>query len=347
MGHNAAMPSVAIGDPQAPFERFLAILARHGLLGDDGRLADDVHLVSMGDHFDYGRAPERERAAADGLALLEWLAAHPPERVTLLLGNHDLARVCELAPFTDASFAAAHREARALYDADADATEFLARYPHVPDAECLARDYSCFVAAQRELVTELLREGRFRLAADHRGLLLVHAGVTVDDLGALGIAATDARTVADGLNRFLSERVGRWTGGALDLSPFHQVGSAAMGEGRGALYHRPCDPSTQPASRLVGPPRRRFDPRTLPSAFPQAIGHIRDNKCRELMPHWSVDEPTGDGPLRSLIVGPDATRYQPGCDSEARLFFLDGGMAHANIETYQLFDLDRRAAFTR
>ncbi len=341
------MRSVAIGDPQAPFERFLSILERHGLLGGDRRLADDVHLVSMGDHFDYGRAPERERAAAEGLALLEWLAAHPPEQVTLLLGNHDLARVCELAPFTDDSFATAHREARALYDTDADAADFLSRYPHVPDAECLARDYSCFVTAQRDLVSELLRNGRFRLAAEHRGLLLVHAGVTLDDLDAIGIAATDARTVADGLNRFLSERVERWAGGAIDLSPLHQVGSAATGEGRGALYHRPCDPSTQPAARLVGPPRRRFDPRTLPSAFPQAIGHIRDDKCRELMPHWSTATPTGDGPLRSLVVSADSTSYQAGCASEARLYFLDGGMAHAAADAYQLFDLDRRAAFAR
>lgn len=30
--------------------------------------------------------------------------------------------------------------------------------------------------------------------------------------------------------------------------------------------------------------RLTFDPRELPSGFPQAIGHIRDNKCRQLIP---------------------------------------------------------------
>lgn len=336
------MRFVAIGDPQAPLETFLAILSRHGLLGDDGTLAADVHLVSMGDHFDYGPPSQRERAAADGLALLEWLAAHDAARVTLLLGNHDLARVCELAPFTDETFAIAHAEARSLYERGGDPTAFLARYHHVPDPECLARDYSCFTAHQRALVTQLLRVGRFRLAHEHRGLLLVHAGVTLDDLTAIGVTADDPRAVAEGLNHFLAERVSRWTGGPLDLAPFHQVGSATTGEGRGALYHRPCDPSTQPPARMAGPPRRRFDPRLLPEAFPQAIGHIRDGKCRELMPRWSDPTAAGDGPVRSLVIDGDTVSYRASCVPGARLYFLDGGMAHAPVDAYQLFDLDRR-----
>ena len=43
---------VVIGDPQAPLPRVLSILARHGLLGSDGRLLDSVQLISIGDHFD-------------------------------------------------------------------------------------------------------------------------------------------------------------------------------------------------------------------------------------------------------------------------------------------------------
>ncbi|MBL8919083.1 MAG: metallophosphoesterase [Myxococcaceae bacterium] len=341
------MRHVAIGDPQAPLDTFLRILDGHGLLGDDGRLEDDVHLVSMGDHFDYGTPEQRDRATADGEAILSWLASHPPERVTILIGNHDVARVCELFPFDDATFLAAHREARELYAAEAPAEAFLAKYPTVPDAECLARDYSCFSTAQRALVTDLLRSRRLQLAAHHRGVLLVHAGVTEDDLSLANIRASDAAAASDGLNAWLDVRLSEWTGGPLALAPLHQVGSPSTGEGRGVLYHRPCDPSTQPANRLVGPPRRRFDPRRLPAAFPQAIGHIRDNKCRELMPAWSPPGAPIDGPLRSLTVTGAAVTYEVGCRADARLFFTDAGMSHAPPEQYELFDLDARAPLSR
>jgi hypothetical protein len=347
MQQNARMRHVAIGDPQAPLDTFLRILDGHRLLGDDGKLARDVHLVSMGDHFDYGKPDERVRATAEGEAILSWLASHPPERVTILLGNHDVARVCELFPFDDASFLAAHEEARALYTSKAPADAFLAKYPTVPDPECLARDYSCFSTSQRTLVSDLLRARRLRLAAHHRGVLLVHAGVTGDDLALAGVRASDAAAASDGLNAWLDERLTAWTEGPLALAPLHQVGTPSTGEGRGVLYHRPCDPSTQPANRLAGPPRRRFDPRRLPAAFPQAIGHIRDNKCRELMPHWSAPGAAVDGPLRSLTVTASTVSYAPGCRPDARLFFTDAGMSHAPPERYELFDLDARAPLAR
>src|SRR5437762_1950925 len=66
----------AVGDGQAPISTFLAILDRHGLLGDDGRLQPQVALVSIGDHFDYGPAAWRQAATREGLQLLAWLAAH-------------------------------------------------------------------------------------------------------------------------------------------------------------------------------------------------------------------------------------------------------------------------------
>lgn len=124
---------LAIGDPQAPFERLLEILEGHGALGMDGRLAPGVHLVSIGDHFDWGERHEREDAARSGLQALCWLAAHRPEQVTLLLGNHDLGRVGELAAFDDEGFRAAQADADALYGVrpkDAAAlSRFRERYP--------------------------------------------------------------------------------------------------------------------------------------------------------------------------------------------------------------------------
>src|SRR5438045_1548273 len=85
---------VAVGDPQAPAERFFGALAAHRLLDGDGWLSADVHLIAMGDYFDY-RVAERERARVEGVLILSWLAAHPREQVEILLGNHDAARVME------------------------------------------------------------------------------------------------------------------------------------------------------------------------------------------------------------------------------------------------------------
>lgn len=339
------MRFVAIGDPQAPFDTFLRVLAGNGLLDGDRRLRAGVHLVSMGDHFDFGKPEVREQATEDGVLILSWLASHPPEQVTILLGNHDLARVCELGGYSDEAFLAAHVEARVLYDAKADEAEFMTRHPSVADVESLARDYACFSVAQRTLVTELLRSGRFRLAAHHAGLLMVHAGVTREDLAAVGIEATSAASVSDALNALLDANVAAWTSGPLDLGTLHQPGSAALGEGRGVLYHRPCDPAFEDARKLDGPPRRRYDPRDLPDAFAQVIGHIRDGKCRELMPAWGEPGPGVDSVLRSLTVRGSRVTYALGCDPDARLFFTDAGMLHVPPETYPLLDLDTRQPF--
>lgn len=344
---------VAMGDPQAPFARVQAVLAHHGLLGAAGRLRDEVRLVSMGDHFDWGRPEERGRATSDALELLRWLASHPPEQVVLLAGNHDLGRVCELEPFaTDADFEAALAAARRAYgDGEANPDEearFLARYPHVPDAECVARDFSCFSVAQRELVSALLRSARFRLAHAHRGLLLVHAGVTQPDLALLGDPVPgDAASAAAALNRFLDERVAAWRDGPLELGPLHLRGTAQAGLGGGILFQRPANPATD--ARFAQSRRRRFDPRTLPPGFAQAIGHIRDKKCRELLAGWLDDAPPEDGPLRSLLVEGEAVQYRRGAIAGARLYFLDGGMNYLPgdaLGRYELLDLETRAPFT-
>ncbi len=105
--------AVAIGDPQTSAERWFGALAAHGLLGDDGWLRPDVRLVAMGDYFDY-HVPERDRARVEGVLILGWLATHAPAQVTLLAGNHDLARVMEFAHVDDDRFRAAADAAAAI-----------------------------------------------------------------------------------------------------------------------------------------------------------------------------------------------------------------------------------------
>jgi len=350
---------VAIGDPQAPFEKFLEILDVHGLLGDHGRLREEVQLVGMGDYFDWGVAADRTRATEGGLRLLAWLAAHPADQVLLLLGNHDLGRVCELHGFDEAAFVRAREEADRAYrggDPDPDLEErFLQRFPQLPSAEILARDFSAFHPAQRDLVTLLLKHRRLRIAhAPAKDLLLCHAGVARDDLELAGVPPNlDAPGLAAALNGLLDERVARWTSGPLDLHPLHQPGNARERVARGIFYQRPAKPDTlEPQSDFIGPPRRRFDPRLLPPGLTQAIGHIRDAKCRALLAEWVAPEETRDGPLRHLRVRGEEVRYArgvagPGSPDAATLLFLDGGMPHAEARAYELLDLDTRAPLTK
>lgn len=318
-----------MGDPQAPFDTVLAVLRQHRLLDGD-RLRADVQLVSLGDHFDFGPPEHRAQATGDGLRLVEWLASHAPEQVVMLLGNHDLARIGELGPFvTDADFEAAYAHATQVYRHGGDEAAFRQRYPHVADAEALARDFSCFSVAQRELVQRLMHARRFKLAHAHRGLLLVHAGVTTDDFARIGTRPTTAEEAADALN-------------AADLKLLHRPGSAATQWGSGVFFHRPAFPQGTPD--FDGPFRRRYDPRWLPAGFPQAIGHIRDKKCHELLKPWALDAAPLDGPLRSLRIDGDTVQYARGTFDDARLYFLDGGMLHTAPEQYELFDLDTRSA---
>lgn len=344
---------VAIGDPQADLSRFLAILDHHGLLTEQGWLRPEVQLVSVGDHFDWGKAPEREAVAQSALRLVAWLAAHPPEQAIILAGNHDLGRVGELAEFTDATFAEAQREADGLYDGDdtdeARERAFLGRFPQVPTVELVARDFSAFREEQRAWVTHLLRERRLRAAyAAGPELLVLHAGVTREDLAAAGVPeahATDARRVADALNQALDAAVDAWKGGRLIVPRLHHPGSADYGEGRGIFYHRP---SLRPdeAERTRVTPRRRFDPRHLPAGLTQVLGHTRDKRSRELL---CLPGEVRDGVLRHLVTDGERVAYAHGTPSglkpgEAALIFTDGGMSHAPVEAYELLDLDTRVA---
>src|SRR5581483_9597385 len=190
---------------------------------------------------------------------LAWLAAHPADQVTLILGNHDLARVDQMAGLDQRTYERARQDADRAYNVgdriEALQTAFLAHWPQFPDSEMIARDYSSFSVRQRGLVTLLLRGGRFRLAhAAGERVLLVHAGVTKDDLEAIGAPQGPAPKVAEALNWFLDVAVKKWDGGALNLMPLHRPGSQQHGEPRGILSHRPAHPDLALPQQLEGPP---------------------------------------------------------------------------------------------
>jgi hypothetical protein len=345
---------LVMGDPQADLDRVLAILAHQGLLGDGGWLRPDVQLVSVGDHFDWGRPHEREAVAASGLALVAWLAAHPADQAVMLLGNHDLGRVGELAGFTDASFSAAQAEADRAYQGghtdEAAERAFLARWPQVPTAELVARDFGNFREVQRAWVEHLLRVKRFRAAyVAGPGLLVLHAGVTHEDLDVTGLPPArraDAGAVAEALNAAVDAAVAAWTRGPLVVPGLHRPGDAAGGEGVGIFYQRP---SLQPedAERVRGTPRRRFDPRRLPAGLAQVVGHTRDKRSRELLGLGTAG--ARDGVLRHLVTDGARVDYAHGAPPPPRadaavLVFTDGGMRECPPEAFELFDLDTRAA---
>jgi hypothetical protein len=344
---------VAIGDPQADLSHFLAILDHHGLLTEHGWLRPDVQLVSVGDHFDWGKAHEREAVARSAVQLIAWLAAHPADQVVILAGNHDLGRVGELADFTDATFGEAQLEADRIYDGD-DTDEvreraFLGRFPQVPTAELVSRDFSGFREDQRAWVTYLLREHRLRAAyAAGPDLLVLHAGVTREDLEVAGVDEehhSDAHRVAASLNQAFDAAVDAWQGGRLIIPRLHHPGSADYGEGRGIFYHRPSlIPDEAERTRVT--PRRRFDPRRLPAGLAQVVGHTRDKRTRELL---RLPGEVRDGVLRHFTTDGTHVAYAHGTPRgshprEAVLIFTDGGMRESPVEAYELLDLDTRAA---
>lgn len=347
---------LVMGDPQADLDQVLAILAHHGLLTGEGWLHSDVQLISVGDHFDWGKPTERESAAASGLALVAWLAAHPATQAVMLLGNHDLGRVGEFAGFTDARFAEAQAEADRIYQGGAtdEAAEqaFLARWPEVPSAELVARDFGNFREVQRAWVEHLLRVKRFRVAhAAAPDLLVLHAGVTQEDLDVTRLPPAqreDANQVAAALNAALDAAVAGWTRGPLVIPGLHHPGDAAQGEGTGIFYQRPSL-LPEDAERVRCTPRRRFDPRRLPTGLTQVVGHTRDKRSRAMlgMPPTSAR----DGVLRHLVT--DGTRVDyahgappPPAPGTAMLVFTDGAMRECQAPDYELFDLDTRAAAT-
>lgn len=323
----------ALGDPQGPFAKVLEVLDRHRALAGD-RLAADVVLVSIGDHFDYDHK-DPATARAEGLRLLRWLASHDPAQVHLLLGNHDAARVMELATISDEEFAAA----RACSPAD-----YAARFPDLPPQHVLARDYASFSAAQRELVRELLVAGRFHLALvaelGGRTALLTHAGVTTRELALLGLpAAADAKTIAAALDAHLVLAVRRGTE-PLSLAPLHLAGAGGR-EGGGLLYHRPSNPAS---GSTFDPERpRRFDPRTLPGGLLQVVGHSGHAKCVHELGAWCTDRARAraHGGIRTLKIDDDLTPvYDVGvADAAAGMILIDGELRRVPAAEVELLPL--------
>lgn len=343
---------VAMGDPQAPLERVLGVLDHHGLLGPDGRLLPEVQLLSVGDHYDWGGGRNGVTAAADALAAVAWLAHHPPDQVLMLAGNHDLARVGELAALDQPTYEAARAEALEIYGRDSESADaersFLARYPCFATPEVAARDLSGFSVEQRAQVRALLDAGRLHMGvALDRATVAVHAGVTAFELDAVGLPPSEfdaAAAVAGALDRALAAAWAGANGAPFTIPHLHTPGDAAGGEGGGALYHRPADPRRGAAEEFEGPRRRRFDPRALPAGLTQVIGHVRDGKCRSLMRDWADGEPARDGVLRHLRAAGGRVAYAAGLpptetEHEARLIFLDAGMQYIPASAYPLWDV--------
>ncbi|MDI1482718.1 metallophosphoesterase [Polyangium sp. y55x31] len=358
-----------MGDPQAPMAKVLAVLEAHAALGADGRLAEDVVLVSMGDHFDYD-LDDPVGAGVEGLRTLRWLANHDPAQVQLLFGNHDAARVMELIRLDDTCFAAARALGRSMAEIwRREGNEAVARckqlfaeqFPDVPTPGLAARDYASYSEAQRELVIELLLAGRFHLALsgvlpDGREVLLTHAGVTQRELVLLGLPdERDPHRLAAALEQHMraaiEARRAEWQGGArtpLSLAPLHVPGSAGQ-EGGGLLYHRPVRvdrPGGDPTWELDPARPRRFDPRSLPRGLRQVAGHTGHRKCKaELGDDWLTEAAREHeiGGIRTLRIEGDAVLYDlgvlPGRTGATDLHLVDGEMRHVAASDYPLLPL--------
>jgi hypothetical protein len=345
--HHRVTRTLVMGDPQGPFDKLLEVLGHHGALDGD-RLARDVVLVSIGDHFDYD-IRDWQTAGQEGLRLLRWLASHDPAQAVLLLGNHDAARVMELVAISDERFAAARTFAQAL---DRDPARpstwrrdprFLAAFPELPSAGLAGRDFASFTVEQRALVMELLLAGRFDLARvgelpDGRQALLTHAGVTTRELGILG-APVEPRPIADALQHALARAIDRvrddWTRGIstpLSLEPLHIAGRPGE-EGAGLLYHRPTNPDRRGGDRAwqFAPGRpRRFDPRTLPPGLTQVAGHTGHTMCLTELDGWATAAACGrkHGGIRTLRLDGRTVTYDLGvagpAPGVADLILIDG-----------------------
>jgi hypothetical protein len=356
----------AIGDPQSSSERFFGALAAHGLLGDDGWLRRDVHLLAMGDYFDY-RVAERDRGRVEGVLILGWLAAHAAEHVTILFGNHDAVRVIEFATITDQRFREAAEAAVPIValpraDRDKAEAEFMRRFPDVPTPGYVARDFNAFTVEQRELVQRLLLAGRFSLAttAKVKGTtaLATHAGITRRELDYLCARDHKPETIAEMLQLRLAGAVrvvaDDWRAGtpmAMSLEPLHVPG-ANNEEGGGLLYHRPADPErdgADPAWESGARAPRKYDPRVaLPRGLAQLVGHTGHSKACKEMPRWrAADTDTAKGGVRTLIVDHEGhavyTRgIHPAKPRDAVLYMTDPEMHYVpTAADVAIVELDR------
>lgn len=361
------MRTFVVGDPQAPFLKFLAVLDHHGLLDARGLVREDVSLITIGDYFDYD-LDDPGAAGAEGLRTLRWLASQPEPRVKLLLGNHDAARVMELATVTDARWAEARILARSIdatkradgwqAAAERERTEWIPRFPDISTYGLAARDYASFSEQQRRLVVELLLEGRFHLALDAvlpdgRPVLLTHAGVTEREVELLGEREPIglARALDHALAAAVEQCRADWTRGTitpLDLSPLGVMGTPGE-EAGGLLAHRPAArvrPGADPSWEFDPSRPRRFEPKELPLGLVQVAGHTGHAKClRELAASWitAAARARPHGGIRTLRRLDDvAAIYDLGVQAPggaADLILIDGEMRTVDAGNYQLLRL--------
>jgi hypothetical protein len=349
---------LVMGDPQAPFAKLLEVLDQHRALDGD-RLAADVVLVSIGDHFDYDLVDWRT-AGQEGLRFLRWLAGHDPAQVVILFGNHDASRVMELVAITDERFAAARAFARELDGDPARNARFRAAFPELPSPGLAGRDFASFCVEQRALTMELLLAGRFHLAlagqlSDGRPVLLTHAGVTRRELDLLGVAsAPDVHDLAARLEARLAAAVTAvrddWTRGLptpLSLEPLHLAGIPGE-EGGGLLYHRPSNPHRRGADyswELKRERPRRFDPRTLPPGLTQVAGHTGHNKCLDELDSWAAPGAfrRSHGGIRTLRLAGQTVTYDLGIAAPAPdasdLILIDGEIRRVPATEVELLPL--------
>jgi len=345
-----------MGDPQGPFDKLREVLGRHAALDGD-RLARDVVLVSIGDHFDYD-IHDWQTAGREGLRFLRWLASHDPAQAVLLLGNHDTARVMELVAISDERFAVARTFAWTLHGDPARDARFLAEFPELQCADLARRDYASFTVEQRAVMMELLLAGRFHLAlvgelTDGREALITHAGVTTRELGMLGGPA-GPRAIADALEHALARAIDQvrddWTRGIstpLSLEPLHIAASPGE-DGAGLLIHRPTNPDRRGGDRAwqFAPGRpRRFDPRTLPHGLTQVVGHTGHSKCLTELDGWTTAAARGRprGGIRTLRVASQTVTYDLGvavpAPGAADLILIDGELWRVPAAEVALFPL--------
>jgi metallophosphoesterase superfamily enzyme len=347
----------AIGDPQFTVQRFFEILAREDLLSPDGWLRPDVGLVSLGDHFDFGPKGMEDTARREGGHILAWLASHAPEMVVVIAGNHDLARVQELATVDDEEFERARRAAAQLPgegDSERRAAEdaFHEAFPWAVTPGLVARDYSAFTVRQRSFVKRLLVRRRLVLATSgvlESGVpvLMNHAGMTTRELELLEqFAPYDAVRIADRLNPELSRAVDRMAStGVLDLHPLHAAGEPRS-EGGGLLYHR-ASIARPDAWTAGGRLRRRYDPRAaLPRGLAQLVGHTGHKKLVDQdLAAIATDAArrVERGGLRTLQVSDAGAVYDMGIQAHtpdaATLYLVDCELAYAGLEACRVVPL--------
>ena len=354
---SAVVRVAVVGDPQSSLSKFMSVMESHGLLGEDGMLDLSVALVSVGDHFDYGMGEVAE-AAVEGYALLRWLAAHAPDRVVILAGNHDLARVTEMFRMTAEGFASLRAIARKALDGDLSAAgRFSEATRDIPTPEVAWRDYGSFTVAQRKLVQTLLMEGRMQVAlagalTSGVPVLVTHAGVTQRELRLLGLPETvTVPVLAEALNERLRTAVAAvapaWAKGELarlPLEPWHVVGVGGR-EGGGMFYHRPgmkLDPDDR---RFGGEAPRRFEPTTLPRGLVQAVGHSGHRRNKKDLASIATPEALAHalGGLRTLRTTKGRAVYELGLTppdrAEATMYLVDGEMHHVAAADVPVLDL--------